>query len=353
MRAALFDVDARTFSIGELSPPALMPDGVLLRVETAGICGSDLHLVRSGLYGGEEVSGPQVLGHEFSAIIEQIGSEVSDPRLRIGSRVAAEPTISCGTCELCRAGRENICPHHVFRGMPPHPGAFQEYVVMPPRNLFPVPDDLGPDEAMLAEPLAIAVHTRRIAGIQGGETVAVVGCGCLGLLTTKVFNLAGAHVVLAVEPIEVRRNLARECGAGQTVPPEQNPEDALSDLTSGRLADIVVEAAGPPEALKLAVRLVRPGGTLVYVGIHPGLMDIDFTLARRREMVWKWVRRTVNAYPESIDMLAQGQIDVDRFVTHRWPLERIADGFEAASAYLHGIVKGAVDICGGKHSVSA
>lgn len=344
MRAALFDADSRTFSIAERPRPELPGDMVLVRIETVGICGSDLHLVRSGLYGGEEVPEPVVLGHEFSGVIEAIGSRVQDKRLAVGARVAVEPTISCGTCEFCLAGRDNICPKQRFCGMPPHPGGFQEYMLMPARNLYPVPDHLGPDAAMLAEPLAIAVHARRIAGIAGGETVAVVGCGSLGLLITKVFDLAGARVLLAVEPLDVRRNLATRLGAAHAVHPDREPVKVLSDFTSGRLADVVVEAAGPPEALRLALRLVRPGGTLVYVGIHPGPMEIDFTPARRREMVWKWVRRTTHAYPEAINLLASGRVDAGMFVTHHWPLEKITEAFRFATGYLDGIVKGAVQM---------
>jgi len=344
MRAVLFDTETLQFTLADVPKPDLPPDEVLLRVETTGICGSDLHLVETGLCGGEKVSKPAILGHEFSGIIEEIGPEVADPRLAVGQRVAVEPTISCGECEFCRAGRENICPHHVFRGMPPCSGGLQEYITMPPRNVFPVPENLGADEAMLAEPLAIAVHAKRIAAIQGGETVAVVGCGPIGLLTTKVLELAGAAVVLAVEPVEERRKVAHECGAETAVSPDEDPVAAFEDMTDGRLADIVVEAAGPPDALRLAMRLVRPGGTLVYAGIHPGQMAIDFTLARRREMVWKWVRRTVNAYPETIELLASGKVDGRRFVTHHWPLKKTTEAFRVAAAYRDGIIKGGVDV---------
>jgi L-iditol 2-dehydrogenase len=344
MRAVLFDTNTLEFSLADVPEPKLPPDEVLLRVETTGICGSDLHLVETGLYGGEKVTEPAILGHEFSAVIEEIGPDAADPRLEVGQRVAVEPTISCGECEFCRAGRENICPNHVFRGMPPCPGGLQEYVTMPSRNVFPVPEILGADEAMIAEPLAIAVHAKRIADIQGGETVAVVGCGPIGLLTMKALDLAGAAVVLAVEPVDERREVAHECGAETAVSPDEDPVGAFEDMTDGRLADIVVEAAGPPDALRIAMRLVRPGGTLVYAGIHPGQMAIDFTLARRREMVWKWVRRTVNAYPETIELLASGKIDGKRFVTHHWPMEKATEAFRVAAAYRDGIIKGAVDI---------
>jgi 2-desacetyl-2-hydroxyethyl bacteriochlorophyllide A dehydrogenase len=201
---------------------------------------------------------------------------------------------------------------------------------------------------MIAEPLAIAVHAKRVADIHGGETVSVVGCGPIGLLTMKVLDLAGADVVLAVEPVEERREAALECGAGRALSPDEDPVGVLKDMTGGRLADIVVEAAGPPDALRLAMRLVRPGGTLVYAGIHPGQMAIDFTLARRREMVWKWVRRTVNAYPETIELLASGKIDGKRFVTHHWPMEQAREAFQTAAAYRDGIIKGAVDVTRGR-----
>lgn len=344
MRAAFFDPRARTFTVAEIPKPTLAPDMVLVRVEMVGVCGSDLHFARSGLYAGAEIAEPQILGHEFSGVVEQVGAQVRHEHLTPGVRVAVEPTISCGRCEYCLAGRGNICPTHVFRGMPPHPGGLQEFTPLPPENLFPVPPRLGPDPAMLAEPLAIAIHSRRIAAIRGGETVAVVGCGPLGLLITKMFHLAGADIRLAVEPIPERRRLAVQCGAERALSPDDDVPDALSDLTSGRLVDLVVEAAGPPEALALAMRLVRPGGTLIYVGIHPGPMHIDFTLPRRREMVWKWVRRAVHAYPEAIDLLATGRIDAADFVTHRWPLEAVAEAFETASAYRDGIIKGAIEV---------
>jgi L-iditol 2-dehydrogenase len=223
-------------------------------------------------------------------------------------------------------------------------GALREFITLPPHNLFPVPKSLNADGAMLCEPLAVAVHAVEVGGIKGGEKVAVIGCGCLGLQICKLLDLAGAEVVLAVEPVKERRELAPSFGARKAIPPDDDPIAVCRGVNHGRLPDIVYEVAGPADALGLAQELVRPGGTLVYAGIHAGAMEIDFVQSRRKELVWKWVRRCLHGYPAAIDLIARKVIDPTVMVTHHWPLEKIADAHDVALAYGDGIIKGAIDL---------
>ena len=185
--------------VREIPPPSIQaPNEVLLRTAVAGICGSDLHYFLADHVGGEAVPYPVIGGHEVSAVVEAVGPAVT--RMRPGDRVAVEPSISCGTCDQCRAGRPHTCRSIKFLGHPgDKDGGLAEFFVLPERNLFAIPEKMTMTEAMLAEPLSIAMHALRLGGADPGPTVAVLGSGPIGLCLLLGLRAAGGRDLYATD----------------------------------------------------------------------------------------------------------------------------------------------------------
>lgn len=193
------------------APPDPGPGEVLVKLRAVGICGSDLHWYLEGGIGTYAAAYPQVLGHEPSGEIAAVGRGVPD--LREGQRVAIEPAITCGHCELCRSGRHNNCVRSVFMGTPQMPGLFREYAVVPAGNVVAVPDSMDFAAATVIEPLAVILHILELAPIRVGDSIAIFGAGPIGLLTAAVARLAGASQILAADRVAHRLRMAAQMGA--------------------------------------------------------------------------------------------------------------------------------------------
>ena len=293
----------------------------------AGICGSDIHWYREGGIGDARVDRPLVLGHEAAGAIE------SGPRT--GQRVAIDPAIPCRRCERCEAGDPNLCTDLRFSGHSITDGMFRELIAWPEDLLFGVPDVLTNADAALLEPLGIALFSMDLGHPGPGATVGVFGCGPIGLLLIQLARLAGASRILATDVRAHRLDAAVRMGATDCFPAAtgaNGPEaEQILDATVGRGVDVAFEVAGENPAVETAIAAARYGGRVVLVGIpEDDRTSFQASVARRKGLTMKLVRRMKHVYPRAIDLAQRGCVDLESLVTHRFPLDRAAEAFEVA-----------------------
>jgi len=343
MRAARLH-GIRDLRLEQVPRPAPGPDEVLLKVASVGICGSDVHYYLQGRIGSQIVTGPIILGHEFSAWITALGAGVEG--LEAGQLVAVEPAISCGRCEPCEQGHPNLCPNVRFCGTPPIDGVFAEYTVMPARNCFPLPEGMTPAEGALLEPLGIALHSVDLAHLQPGQTAAVLGAGPIGLLIGAVARAAGAGAIYMTEPLAHRRSFALNYVADEALNPDET--DVVAEIqrqTGGRGVDIAFEAAGAPATPQQAAAVTRIGGKVIVAGIpDDDTMTMNASTIRRKGLTIKLVRRMKHTYPRAIRLVQTGKVHVQPLATHFFPLEQIAGAFELVAGYGDGVLRAIIQV---------
>lgn len=330
---------ARDIRIEEMPVPEPGPGEVLLRVKAVGICGSDLHYFKEGGIGDAAIVEPMIPGHEFAAQVAALGPGVSG--LEIGQAVAVDPARSCGHCEFCREGNPNLCPKVAFAGSPGVDGAMREYMTYPASHCHPLPAGLSFDDGAVLEPLGVGIHATDLGKPRPGQSVAILGCGPIGLLNLQVARAAGASKIYASEILDYRLDVAMESGATQGFNPKR--EDVVAGIlkaTGGRGVDVVFECAGVQETVEEAVRIAKPGGTVVLVGI-PSEDRTTFTAstARRKGLTIKMVRRMREVYPRAIALVQAGQVKTRSVVTHHFPLERVVEAMELLERYADGVIK--------------
>lgn len=299
----------------------------LVRVTAVGICGSDLHWYEDAGIGDAQLTRPLVAGHEFAGVIE------GGPR--DGEPVAVDPAIPCGVCESCQAGHRNLCPFVRFAGHSDTDGALQEYLTWPTDLLHPLPAGFTAADGAMLEPLGVALHSWDLGHVRIASTVAVVGCGPIGLCLVQLARAAGATLVVAVDPLAHRRDAALRYGADLALPADPSGFGAaVSEATGGRGVDVAFEVAGTDEAVALALEAARPGARVVLAGI-PGSDRTTFSAsaARRKGLTLVMVRRMKETvYPRGIRLVERGLVDVRTLVTARFALDEVGRAFEVAQA---------------------
>lgn len=314
----------RDVRVGEAPDPVPADGESLVRVSAVGLCGSDLHWFAQGAIGDAALSDPLVLGHEFAGVVQ--GGPLD------GRRVAVDPSDSCGTCEQCREGNSNLCPRVRFAGHGRNDGGLRELVAWPTRLLHPLPDVITDAEGAMLEPLGVALHTLDLAHVRIGATVAVVGCGPIGLCAVQLARVAGAGRVIAVEPLEHRRTVAATLGADVVLAPD-DAVAGLADATGGRGADVVLEVVGTDDAVALAVEAARPGARVLLAGIpEQDWTTFPASTARRKGLSLVMVRRMREMYGRTIPLVADGVVDVASLVSHRFGLADATEAFTVAHA---------------------
>jgi len=298
----------------------------LVRVTAVGICGSDLHWFAEGGIGDAQLGAPLVIGHEAAGVV------VGGPR--DGQRVAIDPAVPCGHCELCLAGHRNLCPTVGFLGHGATDGALRQYLTWPDHLLHPLPDTLSDADGAMLEPLGVGVHAVDLGHQRIGATVAVLGCGPIGLGLVQLARAAGATTVVAADPLPHRAEAAARFGADVVVPTDPAAFAAgVAAATGGRGVDVVYEAAGTDAAVALAVEAAMPGARVVLAGIP----DTDHTvfpasIARRKGLTLVMVRRMKEVYPRSIALVERGLVDVRGLVSHTFDLAEAPKAFDVAHA---------------------
>ena len=296
----------------EEQPVPSGPDERLVEVTSVGLCGSDLHWFTEGGIGDATVSRPLVLGHEMAGVIRGGADD--------GVRVAIDPAIPCGVCEPCLEGWPNLCTDIVFAGHSSCDGGLRQFLTWPAHRLHRLPDRLSDDEGALLEPLGVALHAVDLSHLRMASTVAVVGCGPIGLLLVQLAVRHGATRVLAAEPLPHRMAVAEKFGA-----------EPAGDREA--VAEVVFEVSGSDAAVDTALRLAKPGARVVLVGIP----DSDRTtfsaaLARRKGLTLVTARRMGEVYPRAIDLATQGLVDLKPLVSDVFPLDQLPVALTTAVA---------------------
>lgn len=307
--------------------PSPGPGEVKLRIAAAGICGTDIHIIR----GAWPCHPPVVLGHEFCGTVVEAGPHVRN--LRPGDRVvSSNPAKTCGVCYHCRAGNDFMCAERVSAGY--HiDGAFAEFLCIDAARCHPLPDHVNFRQAALGEPLSVAVHAViERTTVHAGDLAVVSGPGCVGLLTMQIAKLEGARVIIGgLDKDASRLACARALGADVIVNVErENLVEVVKEQSAGRGADIVYECAGSAGSLASCWEAVRKEGTLVPLGVYPGPIQTDFNKIMMKELrvagsygyVWTSWRR-------SVQLLAGGKVKTEELISHEYPLEKYEEAFRA------------------------
>ena len=301
------------FEKAEVPVPAR--DEVLIKVEYAGVCGSDMHIYNKGMF-VENV--PEIMGHEFAGYIVEAGEAVTD--FAAGDKVVGNPMVTCGSCPGCMKGFPNTCSSLAFIGEV-CPGCFAEYIAMKEEKLIKLGAAADMKQAALTEPLAVALNICETARLDENDEIAVMGAGPIGLLTVlaakKLYNVRSVTVT---GRSELRMNLAKKLGA----------DIAVRQLESGSLYTKIIEAAGKEATLKQAIEHTSPGGSLYIVSIFEEdfPVDINAVVASQLNLTG------CNAYEkrhlqQAADILSEGRLDVTPLITGVFPLEKCAEAFEA------------------------
>lgn len=312
---------------------------VLIRMKTVGICGSDIHYYNTGRIGSQVVQYPFTVGHEGAGVVEAVGSAVQS--VKPGDLVAVEPSVSCGYCSQCLAGRPHTCENNLFLGCPGQmEGNLAEYLVMPESQCILLDKNLTADHGATSEPLAIGCYAVKQAGIKNSDEVAIIGFGPIGLSVLQMAQARGVHKILVSEKIDARVEMAKKMGAPKVL----NPLNECVESTAGQQFDMVFECCGQQEAMDTAIALLKPGGKLVIVGI-PEFDRWSFSAdtARRKELTFIHIRRQNNCTHETLHMMANGQIDGLAMITHYLPFNDVAKAFQLVSNYDDGVMKAIIN----------
>jgi len=312
----------------QMPTPEIGPHDVLVRVRACGICGSDVH----GLDGktGRRIP-PLVMGHEAAGEVVETGAQVHD--LRPGDRVTFDSTVYCGQCFHCARGEANLCDNREVLGVSPGPyrrhGAFAEYVSVPRRIMYRLPDNLSYEQAALIEAVSVAVHAVGITPVRLGDSAVVVGSGMIGLLAIQAVRLAGCSRIVAVDTDDSRLALARQMGATATVNPKAgDTAAAVRELTEGRGADVALECVGATDPIRTAIASVRKGGAVTLVGNVAPDINLPLQSVVSRQIRLQGSCASNGEYPTCIELLSTGAIQVGPLISAVAPLEEGPSWFD-------------------------
>jgi L-iditol 2-dehydrogenase len=325
MRVAMY-YSNRDVRLEEMPVPQIGQDEVLMRVEASGICGSDL------LEWYRRHKAPLVLGHEVAGVIAAVGKGVK--QYKIGERICAAHHVPCNTCHYCLNGHHTVCD--TLRQTNFDPGGFAEYVRLPRINveqgIFPLPDEVSFEEATFVEPLACVLRGHRLARLQSGQTVLVIGSGVAGLLHIQLARTSGAGCIIATDILNYRLEAARRVGADIAVQAREYTPACLRKAADGRLADLVVICSGVSSAINQALESVERGGTVLFFApTEPG----DTVAISVNDLFWRNEITLTSSYGGSpadyaaaLDLIRAGRIRVREMITHRLGLAETGLGFQ-------------------------
>lgn len=307
----------------DVDEPIVGADDVLIQVEACGICGSDIHGYDGST--GRRIP-PLVMGHEAAGTVVECGANVTD--MPAGTRVTFDSMVSCGKCHFCRDGHQNLCDNRMVLGVScgdyRRHGAFAQRISVPRRIVYELPDTLSFEHAALVEAVSVAVHAAAVTPIRLGDTVVVVGAGMIGLLTLQAARAAGATRVIAVDLNDKRLETARRLGATDILRGDQiDVPAAIRELTGGRGADVAFEVVGATPTIKTAIESVRKGGCVTLVGNVAPTIELPLQSVVTREIRLQGTCGCNGEYPQCIDLMNRGVIDVEPLITAKISL---ADG---------------------------
>ncbi len=336
MKAALFE-DLDRMVVREVPTPSCGPDDVLVRVRACAVCGSDIRIFH---HGNNRVQPPQIIGHEIAGEVVEAGANVT--KFAVGDRVAIGADVPCGECAFCEAGIGNNCQINYAMGYQ-FAGGFAEYVLLNRIvvNYGPVhkiPDSMSFDEAALAEPLGCVLNALELSQIRLGDSVVIIGAGPIGCMIIEVARRMGATKVIVIQRSKPRLEMAKQFGADVYICASE--EDAVARVleeTGGLGADVVITANPNPQTQADALVMAKNRARVnLFGGLPKGqsVVPLDTNIIHYKEL---FVHGAHGAMPihhgKAVDLIASGQIDMKRFITHRFPLDAIADAFAAAESH--------------------
>ncbi|HKF47372.1 MAG TPA: galactitol-1-phosphate 5-dehydrogenase [Terracidiphilus sp.] len=336
---ALVLTEYKRLEIEERQQPEPGAGEVLVRVAACGICGSDVH-------GYDGTSGrripPIVMGHEAAGTIAAVGMGVTG--FAAGDRVTFDSTIYCGECGYCKRGQMNLCDQREVVGVScgdfRRDGAFAEYLVVPERIVYRLPDAMAFEEAAMLEAVSVALHAVAVSEMRGGETVLVVGAGMIGLLTLQAARAAGCERIYIADIDETRLRLARKLGATETiaVTGAELVRECMR-LTEGKGVDVALEAVGRSETIAAAIDTTRKGGTITLIGNISPEVTLPLQKVVSRQLRLQGTAASCGEYPHAMEMIANGQIQVKPLITAVAPLDDGARWFERLYGHEPGLMK--------------
>jgi len=322
MKAAVF-YEPHRLRLEQRPTPSVGALDVLLRVGACGVCGTDLHI-----FDGEaKVEPPVILGHEYAGTVAEVGSEVTG--LKVGDRVAIDPNIACGQCQYCRKGRVNLCQNLKAVGIT-RDGGFAELCVAPVTQVYKLPPHVPLEWGAFCEPISCCIRGIERAEIQLEDTVVIIGGGNIGLLMVQLARAAGAGRLVVLEPLEQKRHIALRVGADLTLDPfdARLPKQIQEAIGDG--ADVVIECVGKPQAVELAVSLVRGGGRVLLFGLCD---RHDTVTLRPQEIFYKELTLLGSilnpfTFQRAVNLLAEGKVSLEHFAIQRFGLDDLLSAFE-------------------------
>jgi threonine 3-dehydrogenase len=328
MQAVVKAHAAPGIELTQVPVPSPGPGEVLVRVQAASVCGTDLHIFNWDPWAEGRIHPPLIPGHEFAGVVAAAGQGVTT--VKEGDQVSAEMHVACGKCLQCRTGEAHICQHVRILGVDAN-GAFASYVLIPESNIWKLPPGIPHEYASLLDPLGNAVHTV-LAGPIAAKTVAVTGCGAIGLFSIAVAKACGAAKVFAVEVNAHRRAVAQIMGADLALDPvRDNVEEQLLAATGGTGVDVLLEMSGHPAAMRLGFAVLRTGGRASLLGIPSRPVELDFA----RDIIFKGAtvqgingRKMFETWFQMEALLATGKLNLEPAITHRLRLDEFTQAMQ-------------------------
>jgi len=332
MRAVVIHAE-KDLRVEEVATPGLGPQSVRVRIKAGGICGSDLHYYLHGGFGTIRVREPMILGHEVAGIVEAVGAEVS--RVAPGDLVAVNPSRSCGHCRYCQSGQQQHCLDMLFYGSAmrfPHvQGGFREVLVIEERQAVKLPAHIGAAHAAFAEPLSVCLHGVKRAGPLLGKRVLVTGSGPIGVLTVVAAKAAGATEIVVTDVVDAPLPIALKMGATTAINVMAEPERLKAEYAAQKGAfDVMFECSGNQHALTGAFDVLRPGGTIVQIGVG-GNFTLPMNVVVAKEFDLRGSFRFHEEFDWAVALIGSGQVDLSPLLTASIPIEHAVEAFDLAA----------------------
>lgn len=316
----------------EVTIPEIGPHDVLVETRAVSICGTDLHIYNWDQWSAGRVKPPLIIGHEIAGKIVEVGGEVED--WKVGDYVSVECHRVCGHCYQCRTGQAHLCRNYTILGVD-FDGVFADYVRVPAANLWRNKESLPPEVASLQDPIGNAVLTT-LSHEVSTKTVVVMGCGAIGMFCVGIAAASGAEKIYAVDVNDYRLSIAKRMGATEIINVRYTDVvGAVMEDTGGEGVDILLELSGSAQALKNGLRLVKNGGAVSLLSVYPEEVSIDLS----NDVVFKGLtikgitgRRMWDTWYKTAALLNSGSLDVSPIITHKLPMDRFEEGFQAMKA---------------------
>ncbi|MDK9738893.1 Zn-dependent oxidoreductase [Vibrio sp. D404a] len=307
------------YQVVEQDVPSFSDDQVLVRVEYAGICGSDLHIIHGQ---NPFATYPRITGHEFVGTIEKIGSSVTG--LEVGAKVVVNPVISCGQCRPCKIGRSNVCTELQVIGVHTD-GGFTQFQTVPAANIIALPDSINLRDATLIEPYSIAANVFNRLDASSDDTILIYGAGVIGLTIVQIANVLGIPSII-VDLLDEKLETAKQLGATHTINPKQeNTEQRVMELTDGQGVPLIADAACIPALIPEIMRLAAPAGTVCLLGFSSEDSPLQQVEVIKKELTIVGSRLNNKMFPKVIDWMAQGKLDTEFLISHEFTLDTAPD----------------------------